>query len=110
MIAVRLPGQAAPRLVEALLIAAGVAPRPTDPDDRRAYLALANDLGEGLDTLPAPTTATDAVMTARRHDGGNVAVAANASDTTNHLTPDGTSEHGSQDGGPDGADPNGASR
>jgi hypothetical protein len=92
VIAVRLPGQAAPRLVEALLIAAGVAPRPTDPDDRRAYLALATDLGEGLDTLPAPTTTADAVTTARRRDGGNVAAAADAADTTNRQGLDGTAE------------------
>ena len=35
MIDVRLPTPAAPRLVEALLIAAGAVPCPTDPNDRQ---------------------------------------------------------------------------
>ena len=81
MIDLRLPTPAGPRLVEALLIAAGVAPRPQDPDDRAAYLALANDLGEGLDTLPSPT----------RTPAGprNVAAAADAGAQTNHPAPAG---------------------
>jgi len=51
VIDVRMPTPDAPRLVEALLVAAGVAPRPSDPADRQAYLDLANELGDGLDGL-----------------------------------------------------------
>lgn len=73
MIGVRMPTPAAPRLVEALLVAAGVAPRPADPADRQAYLELAHELGHGLDALPTRPT----------EPGRNVAAAAAAGDTTN---------------------------
>lgn len=77
MITVRMPTPAAPRLVEALLVAAGIAPRPADPADRQAYLDLANALGDGLDLLPRRVPAA----------AGNVAAAATAGDTTNHQHP-----------------------
>lgn len=68
MIDVRMPTPAGPRLVEALLIAGGMVPRPDDPADRQAYLDLAAEIGDGL----------DAAHTRR----GNVAAAANAGDAT----------------------------
>ncbi|MFI6522613.1 hypothetical protein ACIBF1_44170 [Spirillospora sp. NPDC050679] len=59
MIAVRLPGGPADaaHLVEALLMAAGAIPVPDGAEARRAYLALADQLGDGLDALPAPPAA-----------------------------------------------------
>jgi hypothetical protein len=41
------------RLVDALLIAAGAIPVPADPDERQAFLDLADQIGDGLDRLPA---------------------------------------------------------
>lgn len=78
MIDVRMPTPAAPRLVEALLIAGGMVPRPADPVDRQAYLDLATEIGDGLDaahTRQAANTRT-----------GNVAAAA-AGDTTKPAGP-----------------------
>lgn len=72
MIDVRMPTPAAPRLVEALLIAAGMVPRPTDPDDRQAYLDLAHEIGDGL----------DAAHTRQATRPGNVAAVANADTAT----------------------------
>lgn len=72
MIDVRMPTPAGPRLVEALLIAGGMVPRPADPNDRQAYLDLAAELGDGL----------DAAHTRRPARRGNVAAAAAAGDTT----------------------------
>ncbi|WP_119728363.1 hypothetical protein [Thermomonospora amylolytica] len=40
-------------LVAALLIAAGILPAPTRPDEQRAFQRLADQLGDGLDRLPA---------------------------------------------------------
>ncbi|MGP4030222.1 hypothetical protein [Actinomadura sp. 3N407] len=68
MIDVRMPTPTAPRLVEALLIAAGMVPCPTDPGDRQVYLDLAHEIGDGL----------DAAHTRR----GNVAAAADADGAT----------------------------
>lgn len=76
MIDVRMPTPAGPRLVEALLIAGGVVPSPSDPADRQAYLDLAHELGDGLDALPARRTTTP-------EPGRNVAAAAVAGDMTN---------------------------
>lgn len=72
MIDVRMPTPAGPRLVEALLIAGGMVPRPDDPADRQAYLDLAAEIGDGL----------DAARTRRTNCQGNVATAAAAGDTT----------------------------
>ncbi|MEU8347672.1 hypothetical protein AB0C74_38745 [Spirillospora sp. NPDC048832] len=72
MIDVRMPTPAGPRLVEALLIAGGMVPRPDDPADRQAYLDLAAEIGDGL----------DAAHTRRTSHQGNVATAAAAGDTT----------------------------
>jgi hypothetical protein len=59
VIAIRLPdATAAARLIDALLVTGGAVPVPADPADRAVYLALAHQLGDGLDALPAPTTAT----------------------------------------------------
>ncbi|MFF5325336.1 hypothetical protein ACFY2Y_16635 [Janibacter hoylei] len=73
MIDVRMPTPAGPRLVEALLIAGGMVPRPDDPADRQAYLDLAAEIGDGLDA---------AARTRRTSHQGNVAAAAAAGDTT----------------------------
>jgi hypothetical protein len=54
MLDIRVSVPDAPRLVEALLVAGGAIPVPTDPTERKVYLALANSLGDGLDTLPKP--------------------------------------------------------
>lgn len=48
MINVRMPTSEGQRLVQALLIAAGAVPRPTDPEDRKAYLDLAEQVGDRL--------------------------------------------------------------
>jgi hypothetical protein len=54
-----MPTPDRPRLVEALLVAAGIAPRPSDPAERQAYLNLARELGDGLeDALPHPIATT----------------------------------------------------
>jgi hypothetical protein len=56
MIAVQLHDRdAAARLVDALLVASGAVPAPTDPAERQDFLILANALGDGLDLLPVPT-------------------------------------------------------
>jgi hypothetical protein len=58
MIAVRLHDRdAASRIVDALLVASGAIPAPTDPTERQDFLTLANALGDGLDLLPDPTHA-----------------------------------------------------
>lgn len=59
MIALRLPGpDEAAEIVEALLVAAdAVADHAPDLADRRRELA--HDIGDALDTLPAPTTRED---------------------------------------------------
>ncbi|MCP9947192.1 hypothetical protein [Actinomadura madurae] len=40
------------RLVEACLVAASISSAPDDPDERQAFLDLADQLGDGLDRLP----------------------------------------------------------
>lgn len=53
MIRMQFPDPGLPaRLVEACLIAAGISTPPHDPNDRQAYLDLADQLGDGLDRLP----------------------------------------------------------
>ncbi|MFV2172278.1 hypothetical protein ACFHW2_12160 [Actinomadura sp. LOL_016] len=42
------------RLVEACLIAAGVAQAPVGSLAQEEFLALANQIGDGLDQLPMP--------------------------------------------------------
>jgi hypothetical protein len=59
VIDVRLPTPDGQRLVEALRIAAGIAPRPADPAERRAYHNLAHQFGDVLAALPQPTNPTD---------------------------------------------------
>ncbi|CNF62586.1 Uncharacterised protein [Mycobacterium tuberculosis] len=76
MIDVRMPTPAGPRLVEALLIAGGMVPRPDDPADRQAYLDLAAEIGDGL----------DAAHTRQSDRRGSVAAAA-AGDTTKPAAP-----------------------
>lgn len=62
---VRMPTPAGTHLVEAPLIAGGMAPPPNDRAARHAYLNLAAELGDDLDIARAharpgnvPTTAT----------------------------------------------------
>lgn len=56
MIAVRVPDRTQmTHLVEALLVAAGIVPPPTDPNQRQHYLDLANQLDHGLQRMPEPS-------------------------------------------------------
>ncbi|WP_395110724.1 hypothetical protein [Actinomadura sp. SCN-SB] len=54
MIDVRMPTREGERLVQALRIAAGAMPAPTDPADRRAHLALGDEVKGGLDAATRP--------------------------------------------------------
>lgn len=53
MIVLRTGHDDAALLATACLIAAGFIPVPADPDERRAFQTLADELGDGLDRLPA---------------------------------------------------------
>ena len=74
MIDMRMPTPAGPRLVEALLIAGGMVPRPDSPTDRQAYLDLAAEIGDGLDVAHTRRTA--------RRGNAAAAAAAAVGDTT----------------------------
>lgn len=57
MIQIGTDHDAAARLANACLIAAGIIQVPTDPDERRSFQQLADRLGDGLDKLPKPKQA-----------------------------------------------------
>jgi len=68
MIDVRMPTPDGQLLVQALLIAAGAVPRPTDPEDRQAYLTLAGEVGDRL----ADATQTQSSDSARPTPGARL--------------------------------------